>query len=599
MKLLPKILLTIVIPITLIIGGISYLSIQGTQILELDMTKLLLAITLAGTLVIIGFLTIIFKQTLLKRLKELQETTRALEKSTAQNRAVVETAPNGIITINEQGQIQSFNPAAERIFGYSCDEVIDQNVNILMPEPYRSRHDGYIQNYHHTGKAQIIGIGREVIGLHKNGTEFPIYLAIGEVKLENESLFTGIVIDITERKEYEEKLRESKEEAEKTAEKINQYAMAMEGKNMELEKARADAEAANKAKSQFLANISHEIRTPMNAVIGFSELLASLITDKKQKIYIEYIQTSGKSLLNLINDILDLSKVEAGMLEIQYEPTSLHVLIEETEQIFRMKIEEKNLRFLVDIDPELPTALMLDEVRLRQALINLVGNAVKFTETGHIKLTIRNERKIENQNKTNLIITVEDTGIGVPLNQQELIFESFRQQDGQSTRKFGGTGLGLSLTKKLIELMNGHISVQSTAQVGSVFTIRLYEVDIASVEAPVNKKRETIPLAEENQQEAIVSAFFDAQECTVPPALMERLENEIKTQWERVKNDGVFDTIEAFAKQLLKLGEEHAIPPIIEFGETLRSHTENFDIEGMNATLNTYLNLLEQLKSNG
>ncbi|WP_349647223.1 ATP-binding protein [Candidatus Parabeggiatoa sp. HSG14] len=251
-----------------------------------------------------------------------------------------------------------------------------------------------------------------------------------------------------------------------------------------LEKAVDSAESANRAKSEFLANMSHEIRTPMNAVIGFSELLSSLIIDKKQKSYLYSIEIAGKNLLTLINDILDLSKIEAGRLDIQYEPVNPYLIFNELKQIFALKIAEKNLEFIVDIDKALPSTLLLDETRLRQVLFNLIGNAIKFTDNGYIKLSIQKIYTKEDHSKVDLIISVIDTGVGIPNDQQDIIFESFRQQDGQSTRKYGGTGLGLAITKRLVEMMNGQISVKSTIDKESIFRIILRNVEVSVTAAP-------------------------------------------------------------------------------------------------------------------
>jgi len=246
-------------------------------------------------------------------------------------------------------------------------------------------------------------------------------------------------------------------------------------------KAEKEAESANRMKSEFLANMSHEIRTPMNAVIGFSDLLLPLVKDKQQKSYLDSIRTSGKALLSLINDILDLSKIEAGRLEIHYESTDLHFLFHEIEQIFAIKITEKGLDFFLDIEKNLPTGLIIDEIRLRQVLINLIGNAVKFTKQGYIKLSVHSILK-ESGSQVNLIIAVKDTGIGIPEKQQARMFESFTQMQGQSTREYGGTGLGLAISKRLIELMNGTITLRSTEGKGSVFEITLKDVELSAIE---------------------------------------------------------------------------------------------------------------------
>ncbi|MCP4751217.1 MAG: PAS domain S-box protein [Proteobacteria bacterium] len=259
-------------------------------------------------------------------------------------------------------------------------------------------------------------------------------------------------------------------------------------KTRELVIAKDAAEMANRAKSEFLANMSHEIRTPLNAVTGFSELLTSLVTDDRQKDYLGSIKTAGRSLLTLINDILDLSKIEAGMMEIAYNPVDPHIIFKEIEQIFAMKVAEKGLSFSIHIDEALPRTLMLDETRLRQVLLNIVGNAVKFTEKGSVRLSIRKLLGVGSNEEVDLEISVEDSGIGIPEEEVDTVFESFKQQTGQSSKKYGGTGLGLSISKKLVEIMNGEIAVSSRLGTGSVFRITLRAVEVALPE-PVPERR--------------------------------------------------------------------------------------------------------------
>ena len=366
-----------------------------------------------------------------------------LARQEARTRAIVNNLLDAIITIDAMGLIETFNPAAENIFGYLREEVIGRNVKMLMPDPYHSEHDTYLHNYRSTEISRIIGMGREVSGRRKDGSTFPMDLSVNRIEDEETFMFAGIIRDITDRKEAGEKLLLAKTEAEK----------------------------ANRAKSEFLANMSHEIRTPMNAVLGFSDLLTGIITDKRQKNYLNAIRAAGKSLLIIINDILDLSKIEAGRLELKYEFVNPATILEEIRQIFRPKFAEKRLSFQIQTDQDLPSALLIDETRIRQILFNLVGNAVKFTETGGVTLTAQYTQTDAETHTGTFKVSVADTGIGIPKKDQTIIFESFRQQDGQSTKKYGGTGLGLTITKRLTEMMNGHISMQSTVGVGSVFEI--------------------------------------------------------------------------------------------------------------------------------
>lgn len=621
---------------------------------------------------------------------------RGLEAHRRKMTNIFQTAVEAIITSDEDGIIHDFNAAAERMFGYTADEILGKNVTLLMPPRYIPAHSAAMAEFHdRRGMSMVIGSGRELTALDRLGREFPIYLSLSQVMIENRRLFTAFVHDITQRRQIEDKLRNSellyrsvvedqeefilrfqadgplvfvngafcrfwkKSEAEllgthpscyirpsetelmhermeevclekpsfsitsrferegetywhlwkfravfdeegqvsefqgigrditdrKAAELALQRSnllyrtlvsslpgidvflfdrdlrfslvdgklvrklgfepddlvgrrladllppdlvgpmtqickQALQGETemisfrlddswytfqgasvpdlggginmglavgrditeqhgfeLQLKLAKEKAEAASRAKSEFLANMSHEIRTPLNAVIGFAGLLAQELTDVKHVKYINTIESSGKTLLNLINDILDLSKIESGRMDVIEEPLNLTALLEDIRNMFWAKFQEKNLDFRLVVGHPFPEQVYLDGLKIRQILLNLVGNALKFTSEGYVVLRAAAFPGGE-EGRARMEFSVEDTGIGISEKDQARTFDAFVQVDQRDSRHYGGTGLGLSICRKLVEMMGGQITVDSEVGEGSTFTVVMPRVRI-------------------------------------------------------------------------------------------------------------------------
>jgi two-component system sensor histidine kinase EvgS len=320
------------------------------------------------------------------------------------------------------------------------------------------------------GKKRLIRIGQQKV------IKFLLNIYQGAIHQNNELIQTRDKLRMLNER-LEDLVEERTKELKKDEEKILAFNAELEQR---IRERTAQLDAANRAKSEFLANMSHEIRTPMNAVLGYAELLGFMLEDKTQRNYLESIKSSGRSLLTLINDILDLSKIEAGKLELQFEFVNSQSFFSEFERIFSLRLSEKGLKFILDISSGTPAGIYIDDARLRQIILNLIGNATKFTEKGSIRLKVYvdnpqiiNYSKEKNEEFIDLIIEVTDTGIGISKEMKKEIFNPFVQGQGQNVKKYGGTGLGLAISQRLVHLMNGTIELDSRLNKGSSFKIKI------------------------------------------------------------------------------------------------------------------------------
>lgn len=506
---------------------------------------------------------------------ELQRSTLTTDLQTkdAQLKAMLDTVQDGMVTISRRGIILSLNPALERIFGYRAADLLDQNVSMLMPGPYREKHDGFLDAYRPPGQKGIVGSLRRLVGLRKNGEVFPIELSVNEMTVEGESQFLGVIRDIsdtvkaerenqllhealdrchdgfalfapggrlvrcneqfqqlyascplrpeegvtyeaffqacldnglltdiddsavqqfgafgdfTEDREFEIELDgkywlEIRETRTESGGVIAFHLDVTEKKRAErsLQKAVLEAKNATKAKSQFLAMMSHEIRTPLNGVLGLLQLLQESPLDEKQRSYLDTALSSGKSLLTIISDILDFSKIEADRMELSEDNCDLPRLIKDIAQLFEARLAEKDLRLRLDIAHDLPPSVLVDSQRLRQVLSNLVSNAVKFTDRGEVAISLRPTPHGK------ICFEVCDTGIGIPEEEKHKLFTEFSTLKNNLKRTHEGTGLGLTISQRLITLMGGRLQVESEEHRGSRFWFELALPPAPSAPEPI------------------------------------------------------------------------------------------------------------------
>ncbi len=378
----------------------------------------------------------------------------ALRQSEERMRSITDSARDAILVMDPQGRISFWNPAAARILGYAPEEAIGMDLHrLFVPARFRPAHAAAFPDFQRTGKGAAIGKTLELAALRKDGVEVAVSLSLSAIRREDGWHALGLIRDISVQKRAEAELLETNRHLEEATARANEMA--------------SQAKQASQAKSEFLANMSHEIRTPMNGVIGMTGLLMDTELSAEQRQFAEIVRTSSEALLVLINDILDFSKVEARKLDLEMLDFDLRTTLEDVAELLAVRAQERKLNVVCLADPGLPTLLRGDPGRLRQILLNLGGNAVKFTQQGGV--TIRAAVAAEDEHRVTVRFAVTDTGIGIPREKQGALFSPFTQVDGSTTRRYGGTGLGLAISRQLAELMGGAIGLESEEGRGSTF----------------------------------------------------------------------------------------------------------------------------------
>jgi PAS domain S-box-containing protein len=378
--------------------------------------------------------------------------------------ATVSASLDGIIIINSDGCVVEFSDSAERIFGYKKSDILGQNMaTLIVPERYQDAHNAGMARMRETGKANILGQRIEIEAVRANGEEFMSELAISRSRGSSGDIFIAYIRDISEAKAAEKALVDAKEAA----------------------------ELANRAKTQFIAAMSHEIRTPFNAVLGILDILGDTDLTKDQKQLIQTAERTSKSLLRIINDVLDYARISSGSVKVRDEPFYAADVFDDVYRLFAMQAKDQGIELKVKTANAAKIHLSGDIGRIRQILMNFVSNAIKYTDSGNVDLIID---AIPTKNeKWNLLCRVSDTGVGIKAEKLDHLFDEFYMVDDVDTRAAEGTGLGLTICKALTQMMRGEIGVDSEIGRGSDFWIK---VPLAEVSAPAASKTEVVPMVD-------------------------------------------------------------------------------------------------------
>lgn len=383
-------------------------------------------------------------------------------------KSIIETAIDGIITIDNRGRVESLNPAALKLFGYDLDEVIGKNISILMPEPDKSSHDSYLHRYQSTGEKRIIGKGREVRGLRKNGTTFPFRLAVSEVQYDDRIIYTGFIHDLSKEKEAEQRLKEYAAELE---ELVNERTKSLKKMLHALSEAKEEVSLSllkekelNQMKSRFVSMASHEFRTPLSSIQLSSVLIekyAEPFDNEHIKKHVSKIKNAVGNLTTILNDFLSLERLEAGKVEPAFTPFDIVKLSEEvTEEMQMIAKDDQNIIYQ---HTGVESMVDLDQNLLRNCMINLISNATKYSGE-HTFIEFNTE-----VSDTQCIVTIRDNGIGIPESDQKNLFQPFFR--AHNTGNIPGTGLGLNIVRRYAGLMGGELHFESKINEGAIFTL--------------------------------------------------------------------------------------------------------------------------------
>lgn len=395
--------------------------------------------------------------------------------------SIIAYSNDAIISTDLEGTVQAWNKSAEKIFGFTAEEIVGRSISTLIPDTDLSRESDLLNKIKRGESVDSYEASRK----RKDGKLIDVMISVAPVKDKagNVIAVSNVAREITDQKQFERELIEAK----KTAERDKKL-----------------AEEAVEAKQQFLSNMSHEIRTPLNAIIGFTKVVLKTNLDEKQREYLEAIKVSGDALIVLINDILDLAKVEAGKMSFEQIPFRMHDSITSMLHLFETKLIQKKIELIQEYDEQIPAVLVGDPVRLHQIILNLVSNAIKFTAKGKISVNVRLQQ--EDAEKAVVEFSVSDTGIGIPEDKLDTIFNNFQQASTTTARIYGGTGLGLAIVKQLVLSQGGSLQVKSKVDEGSVFTFTL---PFKKTKEKVEIKKENEPVIEESSGEVKILVAED------------------------------------------------------------------------------------------